>query len=94
MFKTDFGTIGIILCGDIYSQEISRALAVQGAEFIFCPSQSWGPSGTLNLWMQQARAIDNGVYMAAAHLPMSNVGQRSYVIDPCGRNPRRVVVLV
>jgi predicted amidohydrolase len=85
VFKTDFGTIGIILCGDIYSQEISRALAVQGAEFIFCPSQSWGPSGTLNLWMQQARAIDNGVYMAAAHLPMSDVGQRSYVIDPCGQ---------
>jgi hypothetical protein len=76
--------MGIILCGDIYSQEISRALAVQGAELIACPSQSWGPSGAINLSMQQARAIDNGVVMAAAHLPMSDVGQRSYVIDPYG----------
>jgi predicted amidohydrolase len=84
VFKTDFGVIGIILCGDIYSQEISRALAIQGAEIIFCPSQSWGPSGTFNLWMQQARAIDNCVVMAAAHFPMSDISQRSYVIDPYG----------
>lgn len=85
VFKTDFGVMGIILCGDIYSQEISRALALQGAELIVCPSQSWGPSGTINFWMQQARAIDNGVFMAAAHLPMSDVGQRSYVLDPYGQ---------
>jgi predicted amidohydrolase len=85
VFQTDFGVMGIIVCGDIYSQEISRALAVKGAELIACPSQSWGPSGTINFWMQQARAIDNGVVMAAAHLPMSDVGQRSYVVDPYGQ---------
>ena len=84
VFKTDFGVIGIILCGDIYSQEISRSLAIQGAEIIFCPSQSWGASGQFNLWMQQARAIDNGIWMAAAHLPMSEISQRSYVLDPYG----------
>lgn len=84
VFKTDFGVIGIMLCGDVYSQEISRAMALQGAEIIFCPSQSWGASGVFNLWMQQARAIDNGVFMAAAHLPMSEISQRSYVIDPYG----------
>ena len=84
VFKTDFGILGIILCGDIYSQEISRALTLQGAEIICCPSQSWGPSGTINLWMQQVRAIDNRVVMAAAHFPMSDHSQRSYVIDPYG----------
>ncbi len=85
VFQTDFGVIGIILCGDIYSQEITRALAIQGAEIVFCPSQSWGPSGQFNLWMQQARAIDNGIWMAAAHFPMSDVSQRSYVLDPYGQ---------
>jgi predicted amidohydrolase len=84
VFTTDFGVIGIMLCGDVYSQEISRVLALQGAELILCPSQSWGPSGQFNLWMQQVRAIDNGVYMAAAHLPMSDISQRSYVLDPYG----------
>jgi predicted amidohydrolase len=84
VFTTDFGIVGIIVCGDIYSQEISRALALQGAELILCPSQSWGPSGQINLWMQQVRAIDNCVFMAAGHLPMSDIGQRSYVLDPYG----------
>lgn len=59
-------------------------MALQGAEIVFCPSQSWGASGQFNLWMQQARAIDNRVWMAAAHFPMSDFSQRSYVIDPYG----------
>ncbi|MEW6356479.1 MAG: carbon-nitrogen hydrolase family protein [Planctomycetota bacterium] len=84
VFKTDFGVIGLILCGDIYSPEICRALALQGAEIILCGSQSWGASGQFNLWMQQARAIDNCVFMATAHFPMSEISQRSYVIDPYG----------
>ena len=61
-----------------------EAVRGYGAEIVFCPSQSWGPSGQFNLWMQQARAIDNGVWMAAAHLPMSEISQRSYVLDPYG----------
>jgi len=84
VFTTDFGVIGIILCGDIYSQEITRALAIQGAEIVFCPSQSWGASGQFNLWMQQARAIDNCLFMATAHFPMSEISQRSYILDPYG----------
>ncbi|HOD82866.1 MAG: Formamidase [Planctomycetes bacterium ADurb.Bin126] len=84
VFATDFGVIGIILCGDIYSPEITRALAIQGAEVVFCPSQSWGASGQVNLWLQQARALDNAVWMVPAHFPMSDVTQRSYVVDPYG----------
>jgi len=76
--------MGLMLCGDIYSPEIARALALQGAEIILCGSQSWGASGQFNLWLQQARAIDNAVYMATTHFPMSDVSQRSYVIDPYG----------
>lgn len=84
VFKTDFGVIGLILCGDIYSPEICRSLALQGAEIILCGSQSWGASGQFNLYMQQARAIDNAVYMATTHYPTSDISQRSYVIDPYG----------
>ena len=29
-------------------------------------------------------ALDNAVYMAAVHFPFSDIGQRSYVIDPYG----------
>jgi predicted amidohydrolase len=84
VFKTDFGVIGLMLCGDIYSPEISRAMVLQGAEILLDGAQSWGASGQFNLRMQQARALDNAVYMVAAHFPRSDVGQRSYVIDPYG----------
>ena len=53
-------------------------------EMIFCPSQSWGASGAFNLRMQQARAIDNCVHVAVAHWPMSEISQRSYILDPYG----------
>ena len=85
VFQTDFGVIGLMLCGDIYSPEICRAMALKGAEIIFCGSQSWGPSGTFNRWMQETRAIDNGIYMATCHFPFSDTAQRSYVIDPYGQ---------
>ena len=84
VFETDFGVVGLILCGDIYSPAICRALALQGAEIILCGSQSWGPSGQLHLMLQQTRALDNAVYMATAHFPMSDFSQRSYVIDQYG----------
>jgi predicted amidohydrolase len=85
VFKTDFGVIGLMLCGDIYSQEICRSLVLQGAEIVFSGSQSWGASGTYNRWMNQVRAIDNGIYFANAHFPFSDIGQQSYVIDPYGQ---------
>ena len=74
----------MINCGDIDSQEITRAMALQGAELVFCGSQSWAASGEYNLWMQQTRAVDNGLCMAAVHFPYSDVSQRSYVIDSYG----------
>lgn len=84
VFRTDFGVVGLILCGDIYSQEMCRSLALQGAEIILCGSQAWGASGQYQLRMQQARAIDNRIYMVTTHFPTSEQSQRSYVIDPYG----------
>ncbi len=84
VFKTDFGVMGVALCGDIYSQEIFRSLALQGADIIVVPSQSWGPSGQHHLWLNGTRAIDNCVHMITVHFPFSDFSQRSFVIDPFG----------
>jgi hypothetical protein len=49
VFQTDFGVLGITLCGDIYSQEITRALALQGAEIVCTspfPRRPW-PTGCI-----------------------------------------------
>jgi predicted amidohydrolase len=62
VFTTDFGKIGILICWDSFFPEISRILALNGAEILFCPI--WGDVRGDNSWKMtaQSRAIDNGVY--------------------------------
>lgn len=83
-FDTDFGRIGIRLCGDVYAPELDRLFALQGADIVLNPSMSWGASGSINTELSQARAMDNGHFIANAHLAFSDAGQRSHVIDPMG----------
>jgi predicted amidohydrolase len=81
---TDFARIGVHLCGDLYTGEIDRVLALKGAEIIFDPSQMWGADGYNNQLMLRARAIDNGCWVACAHWNSSDAGLRSLIIDPYG----------
>ena len=62
VFTTDFGKIGILICWDSFFPEISRILALNGAEILFCPI--WGDVRSDNSWKitAQSRAMDNGVY--------------------------------
>ena len=84
VYDTDFARIGIHTCGDLYTGEIDRVLALKGAEIIFDPSQHWGADGYNNELMLRARAIDNGCWVACAHWNTSDVGLRSLIIDPYG----------
>jgi predicted amidohydrolase len=38
IFETPFGKVGILLCSEVYSPELSRILALKGAEIIFLPA--------------------------------------------------------
>ena len=60
VFDTDFGRIGMMVCWDIQYADPARALAVQGAEIIFCPV--WGGNPTL----AKARAIENQIYLVTS----------------------------
>lgn len=84
VYDTDFGRIGIRLCGDVYAPELDRLFAMQGTDIVFNPSMSWGASGHVNTLLNQVRAMDNGHYVVSAHLAFSDPGQRSHVIDPTG----------
>jgi len=60
VFETKFGTVGLAMCSEVYVPEVSRALALRGAELIFMPagtdkSRLWATWRTL-IW---ARAIEN-----------------------------------
>src|SRR5262249_19463989 len=60
VFETKFGTVGLAMCSEVYVPEVSRALALRGAELIFMPagtdkSRLWATWRPL-IW---ARAIEN-----------------------------------
>jgi predicted amidohydrolase len=73
VFKTDFGTVGMLICHDASFPEAARELALKGAELILMPI--WGGREAL----VRARAIENGVYLAT-----SGYDYPSEIISPTG----------
>ena len=60
VFDTAFGKVGLAMCSEVYVPEVTRALALRGAELIFMPAgkdkrRLWATWRTL-IW---ARAIEN-----------------------------------
>jgi predicted amidohydrolase len=73
VFRTDFGTVGLMICYDVFFADPARALASKGAEVILMPI--WGGDQTLG----KARAIENKVFLVA-----SGYDYPTYVMDPDG----------
>jgi predicted amidohydrolase len=73
VFRTDFGTVGLMICYDVFFADPARALATQGAEVILMPI--WGGDQTLG----KARAIENKVFLVA-----SGYDYPTYIMDPDG----------
>ena len=67
VFETALGSIGMILCYDGDFPELSRLLAVKGAEIIARPSAL---QRSFDIWYvtNAARAYDNHVYVVACNL--------------------------
>jgi len=74
VFDTDIGKIGIIICYDSWYPETSRILALKGAELILFPNAGYEPL------LLPARAIDNGVYLAA-----SSMYAEAVIVDTRGK---------
>ncbi len=66
VYRTALGNIGMIICYDGDFPELSRILAVKGAEIITRPSALLRSFDIWNL-TTSARAYDNHVYMVAAN---------------------------
>src|SRR5215472_78522 len=73
VFRTDFGTVGLMICYDVFFADPARALATRGAEIVLMPI--WGGDETL----AKARAIENKVFLVA-----SGYDHPTYVMDPNG----------
>ena len=82
VFDTDIGRIGMQICYDHVFPEISRSLALQGAEIIFTPIEGdIRTEGKAYDAVARARALDNSVYYVTS---ICDTG-RSLIIDPSGQ---------
>jgi len=66
VFETELGTVGMIICYDGDFPELSRVLAIKGAEVIVRPAALLR---SFEIWemTNRARAYDNHVYMVACN---------------------------
>ncbi|MGH7096021.1 MAG: carbon-nitrogen hydrolase family protein, partial [Stellaceae bacterium] len=74
VFDTPHGKIGLAMCSEVYMPEVTRALALRGAELIFMPAgldkrRLWETWRTL-LW---ARAIENLALVVSTQNLLSHV---------------------
>ncbi|KMY55743.1 N-carbamoylputrescine amidase [Bacillus sp. FJAT-27231] len=74
VFKTKYGTIGVLICWDEWFPEPSRILALKGADIVFYPSAIGSEPDNLDLdtsqtWVDAIRAhgIHNNMFIAAVN---------------------------
>jgi len=91
VIKTELGTLGVCICYDIRFPELSRLMALRGAEIIIVPAAFNMTTGPAH-WelLLRARAVDNQVYVVgAAQATDETAGYVCYghsaVIDPWGQ---------
>lgn len=87
-FELDGITCGIIICYDLRFPELSRKLAIEGAQILFVPAE-W-PYPRLEHWktLSQARAIENQMFVITCN-GVGTAGDlkfcgHSSIIDPFG----------
>jgi predicted amidohydrolase len=87
--ETPIGRIGIQICYDWRFPEITRVLALKGADLIAHPTNSPVASRELADFIPRARAVENAVYFLTANRVGDEAGVRffghSQIVDPLGR---------
>ncbi len=84
--KTELGVIGMEICYDLRFPEVSRILALKGADIIAVPSAWFAGSLKEEHWLTllKVRALENEVYMLGANQTGRLRCGRSAVVDPMG----------
>ncbi|EAX48013.1 Nitrilase/cyanide hydratase and apolipoprotein N-acyltransferase [Thermosinus carboxydivorans Nor1] len=67
LFDLSFGKAGGIVCYDLRFTELTRALALKGAEVLFIPAEWPAIRGRHWLILSQARAIENQMFVVAVN---------------------------
>jgi N-carbamoylputrescine amidase len=89
VFRTRFTTIGVQICWDNFFPEGARALALKGAQILFCPTACSTPGGVPR-W--ERAIMGHAVYNCLYAMRVNRVGTegtmtfhgRSFCVDPNG----------
>lgn len=65
-FDTPWGKVGVLICSDSYYDLQLRIAALKGADLLLIPA-NWPPSGLDPVEVWRARALENGVAIAACN---------------------------
>lgn len=84
VFDTDFGRIAVRICADEWMVELDRCYAVQGADIVFTPTQSWGPDALFRNLRDISRAMDGVNFLVECTHPSTEAIHRSMIVDPTG----------
>lgn len=68
VLELSFGKIAVMICMDIYFPEIARIYAMKGAEILFWPTTTHGPSQSGLEAQLRSRAIDNSLPIVESNL--------------------------
>jgi predicted amidohydrolase len=86
---TPIGRIGLQICYDWRFPEITRVLALRGAEIVVHPTNSPTPARELAEFITRARAAENAVFFLTANRCGDEQGTSffgwSQIVDPIGR---------
>ena len=84
--KTSAGNLGLMICYDVRFPEVSRILAINGADILAVPSAWVHGIMKEEHWQTilKARAIENGSYVVAPDQVGHIFSGRSMVVDPFG----------
>lgn len=84
--ETEFGTVGLMVCYELRFPEISRRLALKGADFFFIPAAWVTGAMKEDHWqtLLRARAIENTVFIFAGDQTGNAYSGQSMIIDPMG----------
>ena len=89
VFDTAIGRIGLQICYDWRFPEITRVLALQGADIIAHPTNSPAAARDLAEFITRARAAENAVFFLTANRCGREAGTEffgwSQIVDPLGR---------
>lgn len=87
--NTPWGKIGLSICYDMEFPELSRFLALHGAELLVIASANMDPWCTHQVVYSRARAMENQIYLALSNR-IGSEGRNifcgnSIIVDPFGR---------